>query len=56
VHARNRTTDRTGMGTGLGLVGLAERVDLLGGTLRHGPTGDGHYDLVATLPVVREPA
>jgi signal transduction histidine kinase len=56
VHARNGTDGRTGLGTGLGLVGMAERVDVLGGTLRHGPTADGHYELVATLPVVREPA
>lgn len=56
VHSRNRTSGRTGLGTGLGLVGLAERVDVLSGSLRHGPTGDGHYELVATLPVVREPA
>lgn len=56
VHARNAASGRTGLGSGLGLVGLAERVDVLGGTLRHGSTPDGQYELVATLPVVREPA
>ena len=56
VHARNGASGQTGLGSGLGLVGLAERVDVLGGTLRHGPTADGHYELVATLPIVREPA
>jgi signal transduction histidine kinase len=56
LHAWNGTSGRTGLGSGLGLVGLAERVEILGGTLRHGPTDDGHYELVVTLPVVREPA
>jgi len=56
VHALNRTSGRTGLGSGLGLVGLAERVDVLGGTLSHGQTDDGRYELVATLPLVREPA
>lgn len=54
IRAVNRTTGRTGLGSGLGLVGLAERVDLLGGTLQHGPTGSGDYELVATLPQARE--
>lgn len=55
VHARNGASARTGLGSGLGLVGMAERVDVLGGRLRHGPTPDGQYELVATLPVAREP-
>jgi signal transduction histidine kinase len=37
-------------GGGLGLVGLAERVALAGGTLRHGPDGAGDFELRATLP------
>lgn len=36
--------------SGLGLVGLAERVDLLGGRLEHGHTPDGGYRLTASLP------
>lgn len=36
-------------GGGRGLLGLAERVRLLGGTLRTGPTGDG-FEMVARLP------
>lgn len=56
VHARNRANGRSGLGSGLGLLGIAERVDVLGGTLRHGPTSDGEYELVVHLPVVKEPA
>jgi signal transduction histidine kinase len=37
-------------GAGTGLVGLAERVSLAGGTLSHGPTADGGFLLRATLP------
>jgi signal transduction histidine kinase len=37
-------------GAGLGLVGLAERVTLAGGQLRHGPDGTGWFRLVAELP------
>jgi signal transduction histidine kinase len=41
----------TGMrGAGAGLVGLAERVSLLGGELEHGPDEDGDFVLRATLP------
>jgi signal transduction histidine kinase len=36
-------------GSGTGLVGLAERVQLAGGTLGHG-LSDGAFRLVATLP------
>ena len=37
---------------GSGLIGLAERVALAGGTLRHGPTEDGRFvvDAVLTWP------
>ena len=38
------------LGAGLGLVGLAERVRLLGGTLDHGPTGAG-FRLAARIPL-----
>lgn len=52
LRARNANDGRTGAGSGLGLAGLAERVDLLGGSLSHGPTGAGDYELVARLPLV----
>jgi signal transduction histidine kinase len=35
---------------GHGLIGLRERAELLGGTLRAGPTSDGGYLVEATLP------
>jgi signal transduction histidine kinase len=38
-------------GSGLGLLGMAERVSLFGGSLTHGPTGDGRFVLTATLPI-----
>jgi signal transduction histidine kinase len=37
-------------GTGAGLIGLAERVALAGGELRHGPDARGDFVLSATLP------
>jgi len=36
-------------GAGAGLTGLAERVRIEGGTLRHG-LAEGRFELVATLP------
>ena len=36
-------------GAGLGLVSLAERVALAGGTLEHGPDDSGDFVLTATL-------
>jgi signal transduction histidine kinase len=36
-------------GAGAGLLGLTERVDLSGGTLRHGRTTDGDFEVVAEL-------
>jgi signal transduction histidine kinase len=37
-------------GAGTGLIGLAERVALTGGELRHGPDATGDFVLRATLP------
>ncbi|MFI9228903.1 sensor histidine kinase [Streptomyces rimosus] len=40
----------TGLGTGRGLTGLRERVGLLGGELRTGPTGAGGFLVEASVP------
>jgi signal transduction histidine kinase len=37
-------------GAGTGLIGLAERVALAGGELRHGPDAAGDFVLRATIP------
>jgi signal transduction histidine kinase len=37
-------------GTGHGITGMRERVQLYGGTLRTGPQPDGGYEVTATLP------
>jgi signal transduction histidine kinase len=50
IEATNPSTGRTGTGSGLGLVGVAERVALLGGQLSHG-VRDGRFELHASLPV-----
>jgi signal transduction histidine kinase len=49
-NAANGVAAAGGLGSGLGLLGVTERVHLLGGTLRHG-TRDGRFELDATLPV-----
>ena len=51
IHAENRVGHRTVDGSGLGLVGMAERVALVGGSLTHGPTDDGRFVVSATLPI-----
>jgi signal transduction histidine kinase len=37
-------------GAGTGLVGIAERVELAGGSLHYGPGAGGAFVLRATLP------
>ncbi|GAA4827500.1 histidine kinase [Streptomyces ziwulingensis] len=37
-------------GSGQGLIGLTERAALAGGTLEHGPTADGGFEVRARLP------
>lgn len=39
-----------GSGSGVGLYGLTQRVELVGGTLRAGPRPGGGYEVDATLP------
>jgi signal transduction histidine kinase len=40
-----------GLSTGHGLLGLRERVEVIGGRLEAGPTAEGGFQVVATLPV-----
>jgi signal transduction histidine kinase len=54
IRTVNHADGATGLGSGLGLIGLQERVGLLGGTLSHGRGPHGDYELVATLPLARE--
>lgn len=39
--------------TGVGIIGMTERANALGGTLRAGPVGDGGFEVVAELPYNR---
>ena len=39
-------------GSGSGLIGLRERLAVLGGTLRSGPTADGGWTVVAVVPAL----
>lgn len=50
IRSHNRSNGSTGAGSGLGLAGVAERVGVLGGSLRHGAAGDG-FEVEARLPV-----
>jgi signal transduction histidine kinase len=53
VEVTNRLTPHhTGVpGSGYGLVGMRERVELAGGELRTGTTGDGRFRVLAEFPV-----
>jgi signal transduction histidine kinase len=44
---------RADTGTGHGLLGMRERVAMLGGEFRAGPTDDGGYEVAAFLPVTQ---
>jgi signal transduction histidine kinase len=47
-------TDASGSGgTGRGLVGMRERVDVLGGTITFGPADGGGFEVRATIPLTR---
>ena len=47
---RSGDSELSGTGSGLGLAGLRQRVELMHGTLRAGPTPDGGFRLEAVLP------
>ncbi|MCK9903649.1 hypothetical protein CC117_28895 [Parafrankia colletiae] len=51
IHNGSRGPVGSTDGTGLGLVGMRERVEAVGGTLRHGPVPDGGFTVVAELPL-----
>lgn len=53
VEVTNRLTPHGSAvpGSGYGLVGMRERVELAGGDLRTGPTGDGRFQVTAGFPV-----
>jgi len=50
VEVRNRIGDPTSKGTGSGLMGMRDRVELLGGSLSAGPVGD-QWVVSARIPV-----
>ncbi|MBE1494297.1 signal transduction histidine kinase [Amycolatopsis lexingtonensis] len=58
VEVTNRLTPHGSAvpGSGYGLVGMRERVELAGGELRTGPTGDGRFRVLARFPVGGETA
>ena len=51
IEASNRTNGHQGSGSRLGLLGMVERVALVGGTLDHGLDPTGRYVVTATLPL-----
>jgi signal transduction histidine kinase len=51
IRVANEVNGARSMGSGLGLLGMAERVAVLGGTLTHGEREAGRFELEAMLPV-----
>jgi signal transduction histidine kinase len=51
IEVENRGRPGPSTGSGLGLVGMAERVSVYGGTLAHEFTRDGRFTLSAVLPL-----
>ena len=54
IRTSNPADGGTGGGSGLGLVGIAERVSLLGGRMQHGSDDSGRFELQVTLPMATE--
>lgn len=54
IEVGNPCSDDTRAAAGYGLVGMRERVDAVGGTLRAGPAGSGEFIVRAHLPCARE--
>ncbi|MDQ3157404.1 MAG: histidine kinase [Actinomycetota bacterium] len=51
IHAENSVNGAKADGSGLGLAGMAERVSIFGGSLSHGLTDAGRFELTAVFPV-----
>jgi signal transduction histidine kinase len=50
VSVHNKLTDKIPESDGHGLIGMRERVALLGGEFHAGPDGDGGYQVTASIP------
>jgi len=53
VNSRAARRGTAGAGVGLGLISMEERVGALDGELVAGPTEDGGFRVVATMPLDR---
>lgn len=51
ITALNRVGGHHAPGSGLGLLGMRERLAIIGGHLDHRVTPDGRFELIATLPI-----
>lgn len=51
IRCTNPVTGLPTSGAGLGLLGMAERVAVLGGRVRHGPDAAGGYEVEAVIPL-----
>lgn len=56
ISCSNPVGTPTGHGAGLGLLGMAERIGLLGGTLERGAGRNGTFVVEARIPLAREHA